>query len=83
MNVRGQRIHEAQRAGLKNRVRDHWHVPEERADGLIDAWDREAMQRSLPHGHPNYWSAAEAWIQEQLEPRSSQPKARNRATGGR
>jgi hypothetical protein len=71
VELRRQRIHEAQRTGLRNRIRDNWHVPEERANTVIDAWDQEAAQRSLPLGQPAYWRDAEAWIREQLEPRSS------------
>jgi hypothetical protein len=70
MECRRQRIHEAQRTGLRNRIRDHWHVAEERADAVIEAWDQEARERLLQHCDPNYWRDAEVWIREQLEPRS-------------
>jgi hypothetical protein len=70
VELRRQRIHDAQRTGLRNRIRDHWHVPEERANALIDAWDQEARGRLLEHSDPNYWRYAEAWIREQLKPRS-------------
>jgi hypothetical protein len=69
VDIRRQRIHEAQLTGLRNRIRDHWHVPEERADVLIDRWTQEAERRSLPRGHPTYWPEAEAWLREQVEPR--------------
>jgi len=68
VELRRQRIHEAQRTGLRNRIRDHWHVSEERADALIDAWAREAEERSLLNGQATYWHDAEAWIRGQVEP---------------
>jgi hypothetical protein len=71
VELRRQRIHEAQRTGLRNRIRDHWHVPEERADALLDAWDREATRRSLSHEDPTYWHEAEGWIGAQLKHRAS------------
>jgi hypothetical protein len=67
VELRRQRIHDAQRTGLRNRIRDHWHVPEERADALIDAWAREAKRRSLLHGDATYWHDAEDWIREQVK----------------
>ena len=73
MDLRRQRIQEAQRTGFRNRIRDHWHVPEERADAVIKAWDQEARERLLQHGDPNYWRDAEVWIREQLQPRSRFP----------
>ena len=45
MDLRRQRIHEAQRAGLRNRIRDQWYVPEERANALLDAWEIVARER--------------------------------------
>jgi hypothetical protein len=81
VDLRRQRINEAQRTGLRNRIRDHWHVPEERANALIEAWDQEAAQRSLSPGQPTYWHDAEAWIRDRLEPRSSQPQTRKIVEG--
>jgi hypothetical protein len=66
MSLRGQRIHEAQRMRLRNRVRD-----EERADALMDAWDQEAMKRFLPPGDAAYWRDGEAWIRERVDARRS------------
>jgi hypothetical protein len=71
MNLRGQRIHEAQRIGLRNRVRDEWHLLEERADALVDAWDQEAMNRFLTPGDAAYWRDGEAWIRERVDARRS------------
>ena len=70
MELRRQRIQEAQRTGLRNRIRDQWHVAEQRADAVIEAWDQEARERLLQHSDPNYWRDAEVWIREQLETRS-------------
>jgi hypothetical protein len=55
-------VHEAQRVGFRNRLRDQWHVPEIRADALIDAWEEEAATRSLSADAATYWSDGEAWI---------------------
>ena len=71
VELRRQRIHHAQRTGLRNRIRDQWHLAEERADALIEAWDQEAQERLLRHSDPTSWRDAEVWIRERLEPRVS------------
>ena len=62
MDLRRQRIHDAQKAGLRNRLRDHWHVPEARADALLDAWARTARERGLQLGQATYWQEGEEWL---------------------
>lgn len=66
MDLRRQRIHEAQRAGLRNRIRDHWHVPEARADALLDGWAIVAGERGLEPGQPGYWQEGEMWLRAQM-----------------
>jgi hypothetical protein len=65
MDLRRQRIHDAQRAGLRNRIRDHWHVPEARADALLDAWEITASERGLAPGQAAYWQEGEKWVRAQ------------------
>ena len=67
MDLRRQRIHEAQRAGLRNRIRDHWHVPEARADALLDSWATTASERGLMPGDASYWQEGEKWIRLRAE----------------
>jgi hypothetical protein len=73
MELRRQRITEAQRAGLRNRVRDEWRVPEARADALLDAWAITAKERGLEPGQGAYWQEGEEWIRERAERRSTDP----------
>lgn len=70
MDLRRRRITEAQRAGLRNRIRDAWHLPEEKADDLLDAWVIEAQARGLAPDETAYWRAGEDWIREQAKKRS-------------
>jgi hypothetical protein len=65
MDLRHQRIHDAQRAGLRNRIRDHWHVPEARADAMLEGWAKTASERGLVPGEPSYWQEGEKWLRAQ------------------
>jgi hypothetical protein len=67
MDLRRQRIHEAQRTGLRNRIRDQWHVPEERANALLDAWEIVARERGLEPGQVGYWRESEEWIRQRAK----------------
>jgi hypothetical protein len=69
MELRRQRITEAQRAGLRNRIRDEWHVPQTKADALLDAWAIEAKERGLEPGQGAHWQEGEEWIREQAKKR--------------
>jgi hypothetical protein len=69
MDLRRQRITEAQRAGLRNRIRDEWRVPEARAEALLDAWAIAAKERGLEPGEVAYWRDGEEWIRERAEKR--------------
>jgi hypothetical protein len=66
---RRQRIWDAQRTGLRNRLRDQWRLSEDRADTLLAAWEAEAASRGLPRLADGYWSAAEIWLSSQGEAR--------------
>jgi hypothetical protein len=57
----------AKRAGLRNRIRDEWHVPEAIADQLLDAWTIMAKQRGLKLDHVAYWRDGEEWIRERAK----------------
>jgi hypothetical protein len=67
MDLRRSRIHEAQRAGLRNRIRDDWHVPEEKTDALLEAWPVEANGRGVEPGQSAYWRDGEAWIRAKID----------------
>lgn len=60
-----ERIHEARRMGLRNRMRDDWGMPETAAGALLDAWEREAVARGLTRSDPAWWATGEAWMEEQ------------------
>ncbi len=64
MEQRRLRIWEAQRSGLRNRLRDQWRVPEARVDVLLADWEAEADARGLPKMNDGYWTAAEHWLAE-------------------
>ena len=66
LELRRQRIYAAHRAGLRNRIRDEWHQPEERADRLIDEWELEATTRGLERDAQGFWSEAEEWVRGRL-----------------
>ncbi len=69
MDLRRRRIHDAQRSGLRNRIRDHWHVPEAKADALLEAWAVEAAVRGLSPGQSDYWRDGEVWIRDRVDAR--------------
>ena len=69
LDLRRQRIHDAQRAGLQNHIRDEWHVAEARADALLDAWAITANERGLMPGQATYWQEGEEWIREHAKKR--------------
>jgi hypothetical protein len=69
MDLRRQRIHDAQRAGLQNHIRDEWHVAEARAGALLDAWAITANERGLMPGQATYWQEGEEWIREHAKKR--------------
>lgn len=64
MQQRRQRIWDAQRTGLRNRLRDQWRIPEARVELLLADWEVEAAARGLPTMNEGYWAAAEHWLAE-------------------
>jgi hypothetical protein len=64
-----ERIFQAQRTGLRNRIRDVWRVSQELADAYLDEWLLEAERRGLTRTEPMYWDDAAAWINEQISRR--------------
>jgi hypothetical protein len=57
-----QRIYDAKRTGLRNRLRDERRVPQEKADALIEEWVTEAAARGLSPEDPRYRSEAWEWL---------------------
>jgi hypothetical protein len=66
------RIWEAQRAGLRLRLRDAWHLGENRADALLAEWDQEAVALGLTKLAIGYWTQAEAWLRAQIRAREDE-----------
>jgi len=64
MEQRRQRIWDAQRSGLRNRLRDQLRIPEAQVELLLSDWEVEAAARSLPKMNEGYWAAAEHWLAE-------------------
>jgi hypothetical protein len=58
-----ERIYEAQRTGVRNRLRDGWLVSEEMAEAIVAQWEIEAVRRALDRDDPRYWDEADSWIQ--------------------
>jgi hypothetical protein len=54
-----ERVHEAQRAGLRNRLRHQRRVSQDVAEAILDGWAAEAAARGLGPDDPGYWS--EGW----------------------
>ena len=61
-----ERIYEAQRSGVRNRLRDGWLVSEELADAILAQWEIEAVRRGLERDDARYWDEADSWIQERF-----------------
>jgi hypothetical protein len=60
------RTYEAQRQGLRNRLRDGWQMSEDLADAVVEEWDLIATTRGLGRRQPAYWSEAEKWLEERF-----------------
>jgi hypothetical protein len=74
---RRQRISDAQRAGLRNRLRDQWRLPEDRVERLLAEWESEASVRGLSKVADGYWATAETWLTEQ----ATSNEVRSRSAG--
>ena len=61
---RRERIWDAQRTGLRNRLRDQWRLSEDRAEACLAAWETEAASRGLEKLSDGFWAAAEDWLTE-------------------
>jgi hypothetical protein len=72
---RRQRIWDAQRTGLRNRLRDQWRLPEDRAERLLAEWESEAAVRGLSTLADGYWATAETWVTEQATGNEVRPKS--------
>jgi hypothetical protein len=60
------RIREAQRAGLRARMVNYWHVLPDRADEVLDAWEAEAAARGIARNDA-YRRLHEAWVRERAD----------------
>jgi hypothetical protein len=58
-----ERIYEAERLGLRNRLRDEWRISQELADTIVDEREVEAANRRLEPLDPRYRSEAVRWIE--------------------
>lgn len=74
---RRQRIWDAQRTGLRNRLRDQWRLSEDRAERLLAEWESEAAVRGLSTLADGYWATAETWLTEQ----ATSNEVRSRSAG--
>ena len=75
MQQRRERIWDAQRTGLRNRLRDQWRLPEDRAEGLLAEWESEAAVRGLSKLADGYWATAETWVTEQATSKEVRSKS--------
>ena len=49
------RIYQAERMGVRNRLRDEFHISEPNADKWVEAWEAEAERRGLDRDARDYW----------------------------
>lgn len=61
-----ERLDVAKRTGLRNRIRDEWHVCEELPDAMLAAWELEAPKAGLTPDDERSWSWAVEWIDRRL-----------------
>jgi len=66
VDLRSQRIYEAQREGVFRRLCDGG-LSERRARALINGWEQEARTRALTPLGPGYWREGLDWIAEQRQ----------------
>jgi hypothetical protein len=71
MSRRGdpEKIHQAQRAGTRQRLIAYEGVPESDAEAWLAAWEAQAARQNLDRGHA-YWDAAWEWIAAEREKRA-------------
>ena len=64
-----ERIYQAQRAGIRQRIVRNWRQSEDTADALLLQWEIEAPTHGLRRGDPRYWDEAAAWIEGRIAKR--------------
>jgi len=64
--VRNDRLYEARRAGVRNRLSSAERLPDNRVDALLAGWEAEARTRGLDRDNPDFWREGTGWIYAQL-----------------
>jgi hypothetical protein len=71
MNLKAERINQARRAAIRNRLISSGRDPAV-AERWCDAWEAEAALRGLERGS-DYWDAGKVWIDSQCAARKRPP----------
>jgi hypothetical protein len=61
------RIYEARRAAVLSRLIQERRLSEQRAEGLVAAWEAEASERGLRRDSAGFWFDADPWLAGQLK----------------
>jgi hypothetical protein len=64
-----QRIYDAKRQLVRQRLRDEWQMSEELADAVVEEWHLEAGRRGLRRESRRYWTEAIRWVEERFPTR--------------
>jgi hypothetical protein len=71
VNPKAERIHQARRAAIRNRLTGSGKDPDV-AERWCDAWEAEAALRGLAR-NGDYWEAGKLWIDAQCAARKRPP----------
>jgi hypothetical protein len=66
-----ERIYQARRDAVRNRLTDEHRMPPELADQWLRAWEVEAADRGLERLRAEYWDGASEWVVEQRSARKA------------
>jgi hypothetical protein len=66
-----ERIYEARRAAIRNRLIDEHRMAPELAEQWIRAWEVDAIDRGIERHSSVFWDGAEAWVAEKRSDRQS------------
>jgi hypothetical protein len=61
------RIYNAQREGLRQRLIQTEHNSPGKAEEMLAAWEAEAAIRGLVPASPAFWQEAEGWLASRIE----------------
>lgn len=70
--LRDERIHQARRAAIRNRLIGNTGLDRDVAERWCDAWEAEATLRELKRDG-DYWEAGKLWIDAQCAARKRPP----------